>query len=114
AIIAKYPHVQTVASVLRNIQSVEDSQWMGLMVDHGEVFDTPVYQMHVWEGVAAGDAFGAGLLHGILHNYDLQERIDFAIAASVLKLTISGDLNLVTESEVRALMNKQNGMRVMR
>lgn len=113
-IIEKYPNVQTVASVLRNIKSVEDSQWMGLMVNHEQVYDTPVYPMHVWEGVAAGDAFGAGLMHGIINNFDPQKQLDFAIAASVLKLTISGDLNLVNESEVLAVMNKQNGMRVMR
>lgn len=110
----KYPNCQTVASVLRNIHSVESSQWTALMVDHGEVFETPVYNMHVWEGVAGGDAFAAGLIHGIMNDFDKKERIDYAIAASVLKLTISGDLNLVTDSEVRAVMDKQNGMRVVR
>lgn len=110
----RYPNCQTVASVLRNIHSVESSQWTALMVDHGEVFETPVYNMHVWEGVAGGDAFAAGLIHGIMNGFEKQERIDYAIAASVLKLTISGDLNLVTDSEVRAVMDKQNGMRVVR
>ncbi len=110
----KYSNCQTVASVLRNIHSVENSQWTALMVDHGEVFETPVYDMHVWEGVAGGDAFAAGLIHGIMNNFDKQERVDYAIAASVLKLTISGDLNLVNDSEIRAVMNKQNGMQVIR
>ncbi|WEV43607.1 sugar kinase [Lactobacillus sp. ESL0684] len=114
AITSNYPNCQTVASVLRNIKSVEDSEWMALMVDHGHVFETPIYKMHVWEGVASGDAFGAGLIHGLLHNFDEQARIDYAIAASVLKLTISGDLNLVTDSEIRAVMDKQNNMRVLR
>lgn len=49
-----------------------------------------LYPMHVMEGVAAGDAFGAGLVHGLLHDFANQEVIDFAIAASVLKLTIQG------------------------
>lgn len=114
AIIAKYPNVQTVASVLRNIYSVEDSQWMALMIDNGQIFETPIYKTHVWEGVAAGDAFGAGLIHGFIKNYNPQECLNFAIAASVLKLTITGDLNLVNEKEVMEVMNKQNGMRVMR
>ncbi|MDF7682418.1 sugar kinase [Lactobacillus sp. ESL0679] len=114
AITAKYPKCQTVASVLRNIHSVEDSEWMALMIDHGQVYKTPIYKMHVWEGVAAGDAFGAGLVHGLLHDFSAQDRLDYAIAASVLKLTISGDLNLVTDAEIRAVMDKQSNMRVLR
>ncbi|MCT6888508.1 MAG: PfkB family carbohydrate kinase, partial [Lactobacillus sp.] len=94
--------------------SVEDSQWMALMIDHGQVFETPIYQIHVWEGVAAGDAFGAGLIHGLVKNYNPQDCLNFALAASVLKLTISGDLNLVNEKEILEVMNKQNGMRMMR
>ncbi|MDF7637885.1 sugar kinase [Lactobacillus sp. ESL0791] len=113
-ITVKYPNCRTVASVLRNIYSVEDSEWMALMIDNGKVYETPVYKMHVWEGVAAGDAFGAGLVHGLLHNFNEQERINYAIAASVLKLTISGDLNLVTDAEIRAVMAKQGSMRVQR
>lgn len=114
AIMAKYPNIKTVASVLRDIYSVEDSQWMALMIDHGQVFETPIYQIHVWEGVAAGDAFGAGLIHGLVKNYNPQDCLNFALAASVLKLTISGDLNLVNEKEILEVMNKQNGMRMMR
>ncbi|WP_368251696.1 sugar kinase [Enterococcus sp. 2201sp1_2201st1_B8_2201SCRN_220225] len=105
----RYPRCQTVASVLRDIHSVEDSRWMGLLLQNGEFSESPVYQMHVMEGVAAGDAFGAGLVHGVLHEFDDQEMINFAIAASVLKLTIQGDLNLVSESEIRNVMQAGGG-----
>jgi 2-dehydro-3-deoxygluconokinase len=105
----RYPNCQTVASVLRDIHSVEDSVWMGLLLKDGEFYETTAYQMHVFEGVAAGDAFGAGLMHGFLHELPNQEAIDFAIAASVLKLTVSGDLNLVSEKEIRAVMQKGGG-----
>lgn len=113
-ITAKYPKCQTVASILRNIHSVEDSEWTAIMIDHGQVFEAPVYQMHVWEGVAAGDAFGAGLVHGLLHKFSKNEMLDYALAASVLKLTIGGDFNLVTDAEIRAVMGKQSSKRVLR
>jgi len=114
AVTNKYPNCKVVASVLRNIHSVEESQWMGLLLNKGEFYQTSHYQMHVMEGVAAGDAFGAGLMHSMLHSYAPQESIDFAIAASVLKLTISGDLNLVQESEIRAVMQKGGGASLSR
>lgn len=81
----------------------------GAAVERWRVYETMRYKLHVMEVVAAGDAFGAGLMHGILHQFDAQKSIDFAIAASVLKLTISCDLNLVQESDIRVVMKKGGG-----
>lgn len=110
----QYPNCRTVASVLRNIYSVEESDWMGILLQDGNFYESPVHSVHVMEGVAAGDAFSAGLMHGLLHDTNPQEAVDFAIAASVLKLMISGDLNLVTEAEVRAAMQKGSSTRLSR
>lgn len=103
-VIQQYPKCHTVASILRNINSVEDSKWSALILRDGDFYESVVYQLHIYEGVASGDAFGAGLLHGFLHGYKGQEQVDYAIAASVLKLTVSGDLNLVSEAEIRSIM----------
>lgn len=110
----RYPKCKTVASVLRNINSVEQSDWMGILYQGDQFYETPVHHINVMEGVAAGDAFGAGLLHGLLNKTEPQETIEFAIAASVLKLSISGDLNLVTEAEIRAAMLKGSNARLSR
>jgi 2-dehydro-3-deoxygluconokinase len=110
----RYPNCKMVASILRNIYSVENSEWTALLLKDGVVYETTTYKMHVMEGVAAGDAFGAGLMHGLLHNYTPTELVQFGLAASVLKLTISGDLNLVSEAEIRKLMKSNNGVRVDR
>ncbi len=110
----RYPNCKTVASVLRNIHSVEQSDWMAILYQDGKFYETPTHHINVMEGVAAGDAFGAGLLHGLLSELDGQETIEFAIAASVLKLSVSGDLNLVTEAEIRAAMSKGSNARLSR
>ncbi len=110
----RYPNCKTVASVLRNIHSVEQSDWMAILYQDDTFYETPVHNINVMEGVAAGDAFGAGLLHGLINKLDPQETIDFAIAASVLKLSISGDLNLVTEAEIRSAMSKGSNARLSR
>ena len=109
-VLKRYPNCHTIASVLRDIHSVEDSQWSALLLRDGQFYESPVYQMHVYEGVAGGDAFGAGLMHGFLNDFDPQEQVNYAIAASVLKLTISGDLNLVTEAEIRNVMGHGSAM----
>lgn len=110
----QYPNCKVVASVLRNIHSVEQSDWMAILYQNDTFYETATHNINVMEGVAAGDAFGAGLLHGIVKQFAPQETIDFAIAASVLKLSISGDLNLVTEPEIRAAMQKGSTARLSR
>lgn len=110
----RYPNVKVVASVLRNIQSVDKSTWMGLVLKNGKFTESPAYDMDVLEGVAGGDAFGGGLMHGILNDFNDQDLIDYAIAASVLKLTVLGDLNITTEADVRAVMEGGAGVRVSR
>ena len=105
-----------VASVVRNIQSVERSQWMGLLYDaeSDEHWFSAEHDVHVLEGVAAGDAFNAGLLHALLHGFEPQRAVDYAIAASVLKLTVRGDSNLVTEAEIAGVAQSGGGTRVAR
>lgn len=110
-VVKRYPNCHTVASVLRDINSVEDSQWTAMLLHDGQLYESPVYHMHVYEGVAGGDAFGAGLMHGLVNGYSYQEQVDYAIAASVLKLTISGDLNLVSEAEIRDVMGSGSAMK---
>ncbi|WP_304678288.1 sugar kinase [uncultured Limosilactobacillus sp.] len=60
-IIKRYPNIKVVASVLRNIQSVDKSTWMALMIKDGQIYESPAYDINVLEGVAGGDAFGAWL-----------------------------------------------------
>ena len=110
----KYPNVEIVASVLRNIYSVEKSTWMALMLKDGNVYESPQYKLHALEGVAGGDAFGAGLMHGLVNNYADQKCIDFAIAASVSKLTIVGDLNISSQEDIEEVMNSDTAVRLAR
>ena len=104
-----------VASVIRNVQCVERSQWMGLLYDaeSQQSWHSGIHDVHVIEGVGAGDAFNAGLLHALLHDFDGQHAIDYAIAASVLKLSIRGDVNLVTPAEIETVADS-SGSRVNR
>ena len=110
----RYPNCKVVVSVLRNIHCVEQSDWMAILYQNEKFYDTPIHNINVMEGVAAGDAFGAGFLHGFINKFEPQECIDFAIAASVLKLSISGDYNLVTEAEIRGAMQKGSTARLSR
>ena len=100
-----------VASVVRNISCVERSIWMGMLFDaeSGEHWFSPAHDVQVLEGVAAGDAFNAGLVHALINDFDPQAAVNYAIAASILKLTIKGDSNLVTADEIAAVASAADG-----
>jgi 2-dehydro-3-deoxygluconokinase len=64
--------------------------------------------------VGGGDAFGAGLIYGLMMNKSKQNALEFAAAASCLKHTISGDFNYTSVSEVESLLKGGGSGRVLR
>ncbi|MBT2658501.1 hypothetical protein J7E81_25330 [Bacillus sp. ISL-18] len=58
--------------------------------------------------VGGGDAFSAGILHGILSKRDFDYTVSFATAAAALKHTIYGDCNQFSIEEVEEFMNRQD------
>ena len=64
--------------------------------------------------VGGGDSFSAAIIHGLLSGYGMDKTLEFAVAASALKHTIPGDVNMVTIQEVESLMNGNTNGRVQR
>ena len=74
------------------------------------------YQItHIVDRVGGGDSFMGALIYGLIHysNND-QKALDFAVAASCLKHTIKGDVNLVSISEIEKLISGDSSGRVAR
>ena len=70
--------------------------------------------MHIVDRVGGGDSFGGGLIYALLHNYDAQSAIEFAVAASCLKHSIEGDFNMMSVDEVKKLAGGDASGRVQR
>lgn len=103
----QYPNCKAVTSVLRNIHTVEDGQWMGIYLCDGKFYESPIHTVHSLEAVGAGDAFAAGLLHALVKEFSPQKLIDFSIAASITKLMIQHDFNVVSEEEIFKIMKSK-------
>jgi len=99
-----------VATTLRESFSASKNGWSALLYDGDSFYHSKHYLIDpIIDRVGGGDAFSAGLIHGLLKK-DKQAALEFAVAASALKQTISGDYNLVSEKEVEALaMGDQSG-----
>ena len=109
-------HFEKVAITLRESHSAFDNGWSAMLYDvaSNEYCFSKKYDLHIIDRVGGGDSFGGGLIYG-LNTYATQaEALEFAVAASCLKHTISGDFNRVTVKEVESLMKGSGSGRVER
>jgi len=112
------PSIQYITTTERDSVSASHNGLSAMLwsVEHssGELLQSKSYEMtHIVDRVGGGDAYIAGLIYGLLYMDD-QQALDFALAASVLKHSISGDANLVTVEEVQALVNGENVGKLLR
>ena len=106
--------MQSVAITLRESRSADDNGWSAILLDQGTVHHSRKYDIHVVDRVGGGDSFAGGLIYGLLTGRPAKDALEFAVAASCLKHTISGDANLVSVAEVEALMRGDGSGRVQR
>ena len=64
--------------------------------------------------VGGGDAFIAGLIHGLLRFDDEQRALEFGVAASALKHTVEGDALVATEAEIELIREGDTSGRLKR
>jgi 2-dehydro-3-deoxygluconokinase len=112
----RFPNLKMVAITLRGSLSASHNTWSGVLWDGGCFLVAPVYDITpIVDRVGGGDAFAAGLIYGLRTFGDnRQKALNFAAAASALKHTVFGDLNLVSVPEVERLMGGDVSGRVSR
>jgi 2-dehydro-3-deoxygluconokinase len=90
----------------REVISASEHGWRAFLYERdGDVLHASRrYQVRVVDRVGGGDSFAAGLLFKLLSGDPAAEALEFATAASALKLTIPGDFNRVSAAEVQRLL----------
>lgn len=115
AVVREFPNVRRQAITLRESRSADHNDWSAVLLSGEDFFQSRKYSItDIVDRVGGGDAFAAGLIHGLLHYADDREALEFAVAASCLKHSIPGDINRVTVAEVEALMAGSGSGRVQR
>ena len=110
-----YPNLKRVAITLRESKSADRNDWAACIYDGKEFYVSRKYEItDIVDRVGGGDSFSGGLIYGLLTYEKQSDALEYAVAASCLKHTISGDYNRVTVSEVTALMKGSGSGRVER
>lgn len=114
-VLAAFPRLERVALTMRESLSADWNRWSAVMRTRAGFLGSPVYEIRsIVDRIGAGDAFAAGLIHGLASSATDAEALDFAVAAAALKHSIPGDWNLSTEGDIRALVRGDRSGRVKR
>lgn len=101
-----YPNIKHIFSSFRDIKSSTVNTLQCNYYTDGTLFSSMVHTIDdIVDRVGGGDALTAGVLYSIINNKSPKYVCEFAVAASVLKHTIYGDANLVTNEEVESLVS---------
>ncbi len=111
-----YPDMSTIAITLRESHSADRNGWSACLRDRESGFKlSRRYEItDIIDRVGGGDSFASALIYGLNAYEDRQESLEFAVAGSCLKHSISGDFNRVSVSEVEKLMGGDGSGRVQR
>jgi 2-dehydro-3-deoxygluconokinase len=111
---ATFPHLQRIATTIRAQRSVDDHDLSGALLSRAGLLTTRTYSIgRIIDRIGSGDAFAAGILHGVRTQMDDQDSVNFGVAAACLKHSIHGDFNLVSIAEVQNLL-RDSGFTVRR
>lgn len=104
--LASFPRLGQVASTVRHARSVDSNDLSGVSLSREGLCRSRSYAMEqIIDRIGSGDAFAAGLLHGLMSGLTQAAALDFATAAACLKHSIPGDFNLASAADVHSVIS---------
>ncbi|MCG8571994.1 MAG: sugar kinase [Spirochaetes bacterium] len=114
-VLDQFPDVKKLAITLRVSHSASYNDWSALLATREKIYFSKKYEIkNIVDRVGSGDSFAAGLIYALIARQSDEQAIQFAVAASCLKHSIPGDVNLVTLKEVNNLLKGDESGRVQR
>lgn len=108
AAFAAFPRIQRLATTVRVQRNVDHHELAAVMVTRDRVLATPAEIVTpIVDRIGAGDAFAAGVLHGLRSGQHDGEALRFGLACACLKHAIRGDFNLAGIADVEAFLGAQ-------
>ncbi|MDC7682731.1 sugar kinase [Asticcacaulis sp. BYS171W] len=104
---AAFPDLQRLICTRREQVNVDHNRLAGLMYTRTESLETKCYDIaRIIDRIGGGDAFAAGVLHGILSGKSDAEALDLGIAGGCLKHAMPGDFALATVADLEAFLSE--------
>lgn len=106
AAFAAFPQLTRLTATSRTQHGVDSHDLAASLHTRAGTIATRSYALRgIVDRIGTGDAFAAGVLHGLQKSWSDQDALEFGLAAATLKHSIAGDFNLATEAQVQAVRN---------
>ncbi|MGT2887092.1 sugar kinase [Streptococcus didelphis] len=102
--IAKDYHISSLAFTQREMGHMNEYLLKAYLYQDGHLFETEKSGIQVLDRVGTGDAFTAGLIHGLLEKESAQTVLNIAMTAFKFKHTIEGDINTMSRQDLEQLL----------
>ena len=112
-VLEQFPHIQLVATTLREVHSANRHDWAAVIWLKGERFVTPATHLDILHRIGGGDGFASRLIYGLLAGRAPEEALRLGWAHGALLTTYHGDVTAASLDEVEALA-KGGSARVQR
>ncbi len=115
SVFQQFSKVSLVAITLRESVSASHNRWSACISNRGASYFSRKYDItHIVDRVGGGDSFCAALICGLATMENMEEALEYAVAASCLNHSIEGDVNLSTMDEIMALYSGDTSGRIQR
>lgn len=105
-IMARFPKIKKIINTKRGQISASQNTLSGVSFDGKNYVKSETVEIsQIVDRIGGGDAFMAGYIYGNIVLKDEAQSLAFAVAASALKHTIEGDINLANLDEIETVMN---------
>lgn len=113
AAFAAFPHLAMLAATVRTQHSVGHQQLSATLHTRSAALASRSYGLEgIVDRIGTGDAFAAGMLHGLQSGWSESDALEFGVAAATWKHAVVGDFNLASEAQIRAV--RDGGLDVQR
>lgn len=103
-----FPSIRRMACTYRVQHSVDHHDMNGHLFAPDGHWTTAILPLNpIVDRIGGGDAFAAGVIHGLMKDWSGQRTVDFGVAAAGLKHAMPGDFSLATEAEVLAALSAE-------
>ena len=100
-----FPHLEAVACTSRALNAADDQSYGAHLYTRSAAAHVPPVDLHgIVDRIGTGDAFAAGIIHGLIRGLQPSDTLRFAHAAAVMKHSIPGDFLTLGTSAIEASM----------
>ncbi len=102
---ARWPNIRCIGRHVRYVHSGSENSLKAYLWYEGQTYESRLFTFNILDRVGGGDAFASGLIYAMLHGFQPEDLVNFAVACSVIKHTIYGDANITDDvGTIRSIM----------